>query len=111
MEATDMETMSWQDKQESQFVIVADLWESYIGSRNTQPDNYLQRLHMLQESIRRTMRAEHESYLNGKATAGRVAETKGHAIIVGKIIANWERWLVENDREKIRASGVGSNVR
>jgi hypothetical protein len=95
-----METMSWNGKQESQFVIVADLWESYVGSRDSQPNDYLQRLHMLQESIRRTMRSEHESYLNGKATSGRVAETQGHAVLLGKIIANWERWIAKNDKSR-----------
>jgi len=100
-----METISYKGKQESQFVIVAALWESYIGSRDSQPENYLQRMHMLQESIRRGMRAAQESYLNGKATAGLVAETKGHAVMLGKIIANWQRWLTEREaiEEKQRA--------
>ncbi len=90
-EGGNMKTISWQGKQESQFTVVADLWQFYIGSQDSQPENYLQRLHMLQESIRRCMRAEHESYLRGKATAGRVAETKGHAVLLGKIIAAEQR--------------------
>ena len=96
-----METMSWEGKQQSQFVIVADLWQEYIGSRDSQPDDYLQRLHMLQESIRRTMRAEHASYLAGVATAGRVAQTKGHAVLLGKIIANWSDWLEKNGKPTV----------
>jgi hypothetical protein len=100
-----METVSWKGRQESQFVVVGQLWEEYIGSRDSQPDDYLQRMHMLQESIRRTMRAEHESYLHGKATASRVSETKGHAILLGKIIANWSDWLKENEhRRAVNAS-------
>jgi hypothetical protein len=88
-----MESIMWHGTQESQFTVVADLWQEYIGERDSQPSDYLQRMHMLQEYIRKCMRHEHASYLAGGATAGRVSETKGHAILLGKIIANWERWL------------------
>lgn len=98
-----VETMSWGGKQESRFVIVADLWEQYIGSRTEKPENYLQQLHMLQESVRKAMRATHESYLNGKATAGLVSETKGHAVLLGKIIVSWERQVVKLNR--VRCAG------
>lgn len=97
-----METISWHGKQVSQYTVVGDLWQQYIGgNREPQTGDYLQRLHMLQESIRKTMRQEHESYLNGKATAGRIAESKGHAVLVGKIIANWERWLEAQKPQKV----------
>lgn len=80
-----MTTMFWKGKQQSTSVIVMDLWEQYIGAWDSQRD-YLQTCLMLQESIRRTMRAEYDSYLRGKATEGRVKETKGHAVLLGKIV-------------------------
>jgi hypothetical protein len=106
-----METISWNGKQVSQFTVIGDLWQQYIGGdREVQSGNYLQRLHMLQESIRKAMRQEHESYLNGKAMAGRVAETKGHAVLVGKIIANWQRWLEAQQPQRVTpCSGMKSD--
>jgi len=93
-----MDTISFEGQEQSVSQVAWKLWEQYIGACNSylmphgeERGNYLQRLHMLQESIRRCMRAEHESYLVGKATAGRVAETKGHAVLLGKIIAMYQR--------------------
>ncbi len=93
-----METISFEGQEQSTHTVAHKLWEQYIGECNSylmphgeEAGDYLQRLHMLQESIRRCMRAEHESYLRGKATAGRVAETKGHAVLLGKIIAQYQK--------------------
>jgi hypothetical protein len=86
-----METYAWKGSQQSYTVVVNDMWHEYRSATVPQEIDYMQRLDMLQESIRRCMRAEYESYLNGRATAARVAETRGHAVLLGKIIVALER--------------------
>lgn len=83
--------VNFDGKDQSEFDVIAQLWEEYIGPREISWSSnkpYMQRMLMLQDSIRRCMRAEYESYLNGKATEGRVAQTKGHAVLLGKILAH-----------------------
>lgn len=82
----------FEGRSQSIFTVVGSLWGQYIGEKTGKPEHFLQQLHMLQESIRRCMRSEHDSYLNGRCTAGRVSETKGHASLLGKIIKQ-----IEND--------------
>ena len=91
-----METISWREKQESPTVVFQELWEMYKGSwpMTQEHENwdtpYLQRMEMLQEIIRREMRATHDRYLAGKATQGCVSEIRGHAILLGKMIAEYK---------------------
>ena len=87
-----MNQWGFEGKQQSEATIVRILWEKYISDWSILNDakfegDWLQRLEILRESVRRTMRAEHAAYLRGAATRGRVSETKGHAILIGKMIA------------------------
>lgn len=88
--------MSFNGEQQSISNIAWKLYEEYIGACNSHltphgesAGDYLQRLHMLQESIRRTMREEYTGYLAGRVTAERVSVTKGHAVLLGRIIASY----------------------
>lgn len=92
------DTYFWKGKDESQFVIVQQLWEEHKGEWRGHPEDWLQTCEMLREYIRKIMRAEHEMYLAGRCTRGRVAETQGQAILLGKIIA-------ANKREKCGECG------
>lgn len=65
--------------------VFADLWAQYIGASMPVAVPLAERMERLQESIRQCLRMETESFLDGRATAGRVAETKGHAVLLGKI--------------------------
>ena len=95
--AGSMNTFTWNGETQSETVIVRELWEIYICSWPMKPDDthynttYLQKMLMLQESIRRAMRESYDSYLHGKATHGVVSETRGHASLMGKIIKAYRR--------------------
>jgi hypothetical protein len=92
-----MLTHTWHGKEQSDTIILRDLWEMYKGAWPMTCDDkffetpFLQMAEMLQEIIRRDMRATHESYLHGKATADCVSEIRGHAVLLGKIIAGHKR--------------------
>lgn len=86
-----MTTFTFRDKPGwSIFSIFDVLWKEYQGERKSDLP-FSQQLDMLQEIIRKTMREEHESYLAGRCTAGRVRETQGHAVLVGKLKAEYLR--------------------
>ena len=65
--------------------VFAELWAEYIGAQMPAAVSFTERMERLQNAIRDTLRMETTSYHEGRATAGRVTETKGHAILLGKV--------------------------
>jgi hypothetical protein len=89
-------TFYFRGSDQSEFAIVAELWREYIGQRNPSAP-YTQELVTLQESIRRCMRQEQDSYSRGTCSAARIATTKGHAVLIGKIRAEQRLKRGNND--------------
>lgn len=87
---TRADTWMFRGSEQTGASIIGQLWSEYIGARRPGM-KFSQQIDVLQESVRKCMRDEQDSYLRGAATAERVKETQGHAVLIGKIKAQYQR--------------------
>lgn len=76
------QTVTWNGKPNTSIsTVLYDLWHEYISANVPSPFG-LEQYQQLRASIRRTLQAEK---VGRNVTKGRISQTKGHAITLGKI--------------------------